>query len=278
MKNWKLDSKNKNIARLVQCYWFIQKEPDDTGHDFPKLNPDPSGTLILAPLEQPYSYKNNESTFTGSSDHWIFPNSRTLQLDHSKPFTIVGIKFHVGALYALDIKPKQPVIDQIEGVNISSLVEATNSSKLDLIEQAQTAPNKCVESLDELFEPWLSGIQLDKHSELCRRALDLLSATPVSKIGDLLHCSQRTVERSFLRTTGFTLKQCQSMNNFELMLEKLYSVDDSSINWSDIVEEFGFSDQPHLIRYIKNMIGATPNEYLKTRDLTIDTYGNFEQL
>ena len=277
MRNWKFAPKNPDIAQLVQCYWFIQKEPEDISHQFPKLNPDPSATLILAPSDQPYSYKNSCDTFSGLGEHWIFPNSQTLQLDHSMPFIIIGIKFHIGALYSLEIDPGQPVIDQVHKVNVTSLVDAGTFNKNNLMMLAQTEPQSCVESLDKLLTPWLSNTQLDKHSKLCRRALSLLSDTQVSNMGELLHCSQRTIERSFLRTTGFTLKQCQSMNNFEVILERLYSTDNNTINWFDIVEEFGFSDQPHLIRYLKSVIGVTPGDYLKKRDLTLDTYGNFEQ-
>jgi len=49
-----------------------------------------------------------------------------------------------------------------------------------------------------------------------------------------------------------------------------------SVNWADIATKFKFSDQPHLIRYLKNNIGATPGEYARQRDLSIDIYGNFE--
>ncbi len=34
---------------------------------------------------------------------------------------------------------------------------------------------------------------------------------PIAKIGKSLHCSQRTIERAFLRVTNLTLKQYQSM-------------------------------------------------------------------
>ena len=56
----------------------------------------------------------------------------------------------------------------------------------------------------------------------------------------------------------------------------LYEKDINSIDWLSVAFEFGFSDQPHLIRHLKESIGATPNQYAQQRDLTIDVYGNFE--
>lgn len=101
----------------------------------------------------------------------------------------------------------------------------------------------------------------------------MLDATPVSKLSNLLHCSQRTLERSFLRVTGLTLKQTQSMNKLEAMLEYLYQRNTGDFDWADIAFQFGFSDQPHLIRHVKKQLGLTPKTYTKERGLTIDVYG-----
>ncbi len=47
-------------------------------------------------------------------------------------------------------------------------------------------------------------------------------------------------------------------------------------DWAEIASRFGFSDQPHLIRQMKQVIGVTPSGYLNARDLVIDAYGDFE--
>ncbi|GAM67941.1 hypothetical protein JCM19236_2096 [Vibrio sp. JCM 19236] len=41
-------------------------------------------------------------------------------------------------------------------------------------------------------------------------------------------------------------------------------------------QQYGFSDQSHLIRTLKQLVNKTPSGYLKKRDLTIDIYGDFE--
>jgi len=64
--------------------------------------------------------------------------------------------------------------------------------------------------------------------------------------------------------------------NFEELLDYLHLQTNTSINWVEIAAQFGFSDQPHLIRQLKNTIGHTPGNYIKQRDLTIDVYGNFD--
>jgi AraC-like DNA-binding protein len=66
------------------------------------------------------------------------------------------------------------------------------------------------------------------------------------------------------------------MERLESLLSYLYGLKNKDISWADIAINFGFSDQPHLIRYMKQSIGNTPGEYVKIRNLTIDAYGNFE--
>ncbi len=275
MKNWKIVPQEPNVAEFVQCYWLLEKEASDTSHNYPKLNPDPSGTLIIAAEQQKYAYQNKNDNFSGQGSHWIFPNSQTMQLDHSQPFVILGIKFNIGALYSLDLPLKQPVIDQVTKVDVNLLLKIDILNKLSCL----TKENHPVESyrdlLDEILAPWLTSKLQDSHSKLCQKAILQLTNHPVSEIGPLLHCSQRTIERSFSRVTGFTLKQCQSMLRFEAILERLYAVKDADIDWLNIVDEFGFSDQSHLIRNLKSIIDETPGQYAKARDLTIDIYGDF---
>jgi AraC-like DNA-binding protein len=44
----------------------------------------------------------------------------------------------------------------------------------------------------------------------------------------------------------------------------------------DIAYQFGFSDQSHLIRYLKQYIDLTPKSYALQRGFTIDVYGGVE--
>ena len=272
MIGWKYPPKDPCIAQYVDNYWFLERTQSDASHKFPKLNPDPAGHLIIAPVEQSFQY----GSARGKGSHWLFPHSQTYKMDHSQPFQILGIKFHISALYSLAITPKQPVLDQVTEVDPEVLFGAEGFDISALLTEARDCPETGSNKLDTLLMPWLLNSFQDKHSKLSRRAVPLLADTSVSDIGELLHCSQRTLERSFVRVTGLTLKQCQSMNRLDAILEYLYQRKEEVIDWGAIAHEFGFSDQSHLIRYLKNRIGETPGTYARQRDLTIDVYGDFE--
>lgn len=274
MNHWLQSPNSPRVAQYVECYWLIEKRPDSETYQFPKLNPDPSAHLILSPHNQAYSYDLNPGIANGEGSHWLYPHRQTFELDHSKPFVHLGIKFHVGALYCLpDFSDNPLALDEVESAKGSTLLKELSMDDSGLIELARNYPQQCVEQLDAMLSPWLEQCTEDQHSKITRTALKHLDQSTISTLGEKLYCSQRTLERSFQRTTGLTLKQCQSMNRLEAMLEYLYQRESNELDWVEIAFQFGFSDQPHLIRYLKKQLGFTPKTYEKERGLTIDSYG-----
>ncbi|MBA5761468.1 helix-turn-helix transcriptional regulator [Vibrio sp. 404] len=274
MIHWLQSPKSSKVAKYVERYWLIEKQQDSEAYQYPKLNPDPCAHLIISPPCQRYHYDLNPGIATGEGSHWLYPHQQTFELDHSESFVHLGIKFHVGALYCLPKFSENPLaLDKVEPAKDSMLFKHLGINESALIELAQTNPQHCAEQLDAVLTPWLEHSVEDQHSQITRKALQYLDQTAISALGEQLYCSQRTLERSFQRVTRLTLKQCQSMNRLEAMLEYLYQRDSAELDWVEIAFKFGFSDQPHLIRYLKKQLGFTPKTYEKERGLTIDAYG-----
>jgi len=276
MKNWKVVPKNSLVAQYVECYWFLEKEAADDANNNPKLNPDPSAHLMVVKSSQNFSYQQGANTQTSRGCHWIFAHRQAYLMDHSDPFQVLGIKFKVGGLYSLALIDNTAALDSIVNVDLSELLNIDAFDIDRLIQRALTDKHAIRDALDELILPWLANHPIDQHAALTRKVLPLLETMPIQSLSTQLHRSQRTIERSFLKTTQLTLKQCQSMMRLEQVLEHLYGLDQSEINWSDVAQHFAFSDQPHLIRYLKSAIGHTPAQYAHNRDLTIDIYGDFK--
>jgi len=275
MINWLKPPKSAEVAKYIECYWLIEKDSDSNSYHHPKLNPDPSGHLIISPENQEYLYEMDSGVNSGIGSHWLFPHQQTFQLDHSKPFIHLGVKFKVGAFYSLDIPSySHPMIDVVKNLNLCNLFNNSKTCGDTLTAIARSDPNQCREVLDDLFLTWAINAKEDQHSKITRKSLLLLDSTPISELSDILYCSQRTLERSFTRVVGLTLKQCQTMNKLEAILEYLYQRETSDIDWAAVAFQFGFSDQPHLIRHLKKQIGLTPQIYAKERGLTIDIYGS----
>lgn len=279
MNYWRRTPNNVHLSKYIDCYWFLEKEVGDLSHNYPKLNPDPTTHLIIASANNPYQYDQGTLSQRGYGSHWIFPHRHTFTMDHSSPFQIIGIKFRTGALYSLEKAFSDALglaLEKIQTVDLNKWMGLDKWTINELLEESITYSENVCTKLDELFEPCIGHVREDKHSELVRQVFPLLSSTSIADIGAKLHRSQRTVERSFLRVTELTLKQCQSMIRLENILNYLYQRKADEIDWGDLAAQFEFSDQPHLIRHLKSTIGKTPGEYVLQRDLTIDIYGDFE--
>ena len=272
MIKWIQKPKKTEVARYVDCYWFLKKDDRKKSDPYPKLNPDPAGHLILSPNEQDYFYSSKYISIEGKGSHWLFPHKESFHMDHSNLSLILGVKFKIGGLYPLQLNSSRPALDQVLEADLKTLFGARAIKPANLLSLAEIDLENCCARLDELLQILFMEWQRDRHFNLTQRALELIGKTTVSKLGELLNCSQRTLERSFIKVTGLTLKQCQSMNRLEVLLEYLYLHKDT-IDWADVAYRFGFSDQPHLIRHLKNNIGATPGAYQQQRNLTIDIYG-----
>ena len=134
MINWLQPSKIPEVAKYIECYWLIEKRFDAKSLDYPKLNPDPSAHLIISPAKQNYYYNMNPGAAVGKGSHWLFPHHQTLQLDHSKPFIHLGIKFRIGAFYSLKLfSGQQPLLDCVEEVQLSKLFSEQSEGEMKLI-------------------------------------------------------------------------------------------------------------------------------------------------
>lgn len=274
MIRWLSPPKLPELRKYIETYWYLAKSSNVEGFERPKLNPDPSAHLILSLTNQAYHYGFEGKSFKGAGTHWIYPHTHTFELDHAQLFSCLGIKFKVGALYSLnELNFSQVLLNTVADQNLNTLVDKNVVSESTLLDIANCKPDLCIESLDAIFAPLIAKCHEDKHSKITRQIMPLLAEGPINQLGQKLSCSQRTVERSFLKVTGLSLKQCQSINKLESILEYLYQRKQVDIDWADIAYQFGFSDQPHLIRYLKQHIQLTPESYAEQRGFTIDVYG-----
>jgi AraC-like DNA-binding protein len=278
MIKWILKPANSEILKHVETYWFLNVAAIDKNSQYPKLNPDPAASLLVCTQQQQYRYSAADTNYFGKGSHWIYPQANTLVLDHSKPQQIIGIKFKVGGIFGLQRNIEHPITNHVECCDINNTIQSSHFDEPELLHLAMFDPESCCDLLDRLLLPWLSQRIIDKHSGLVDLAVENLPKHSIDELTEILHCTRRTLERHFLRITGLTLKQCQSMINFEALLQHIQTLDHNKIDWAELAFQFGFSDQPHLIRYVKNQIGETPAQYAQVRDLAIDRYGGVEML
>jgi len=69
--------------------------------------------------------------------------------------------------------------------------------------------------------------------------------------------SSRQLRRRFLRATGLTPKELISARRVRAAL--IDAVDDDARRWTDIAADSGFSDQAHLSREVRRLLGSSPS-------------------
>ncbi len=142
MNSWKHLPLHTAVQDFVECYWFLEKNTEDGGVESPVLNPDICAHLILASTEQSYGYESADQSWSGTGSHLILPNSRSLTLDHSSAFIIIGVKFKTGALYAMGLNKEAPDIDAVldypdcfsesaPDLNVPSLLAGKDGASID---------------------------------------------------------------------------------------------------------------------------------------------------
>ncbi|WP_394208870.1 helix-turn-helix domain-containing protein [Enterovibrio calviensis] len=265
----------KSIEHLVDWVWYLDVKQGELIEFMPQLVPNVNAHYIITPSSQTYDYQNKTNHFVGSGTHLLTPSTQTLILNDEAPLTRLGIRFTPTALYQLQQK-ESGVINQCLALDWLDHFLCPSIYQLLIVEGEKTA---ILERLEQDLLPLLDSALSDKSVSLVKKAIAFIEQHNGLLTSDHLaqECftTKRTLERAFKKTVGIGIKQYQSIVKFEALFMHLHQKPNKA-DWAEIANQFGFSDQPHLIRQMKQVIGVTPSGYLNARDLVIDAYGDFE--
>ncbi|MBC7004620.1 helix-turn-helix transcriptional regulator [Photobacterium sp. BZF1] len=265
---------------LIHQVWYLEVENSDTIEQLPQLIPNPRAHLLFTPPEQAYCYQSGSDQLSGKGSHLLTASDRILTLIDNAPLKRIGITFRPEGLYLLN-KSNLALVNQCGwfdwltpqfGQHFQQQLWQCDSKQSLIGNIKQHVGSLCFSSqIDKPFTTAQKAIALmeDSHCEAPDQYID------VNQLANLCACSRRTLERSFRQVTGLSIKKYQLMIKLELMILALYK-QQGDIDWTAFSQQFGFSDQSHLIRQLKQQLKRTPSSYLQNRDLTIDVYGDFE--
>ncbi len=73
--------------------------------------------------------------------------------------------------------------------------------------------------------------------------------------------SVRQVDRRIKRWTGQPLRELRGMGRSErAFFDAITAIEQGRVNWADIADSAGYSDQSHLCRQIRRITGFSPEE------------------
>lgn len=241
---------SKNLANLVELFWFVNWDlPNGVSHTQQNL-PDPNFHLVV---------KNNSVKI-------ITPISKKYTYTMKGNGEIIGVKFNIGAL-AKDLK--FPAITYIDKELAST--EFFNFEPSILLENLVNTNND--EDKTHILEAFLlpycspnnSKIKL-KNLQRTIKLMKLIKNTPeitsVEKLSKLTNIPVRTIQRYFKEYIGFSPKWIIRKYRLHQALEEL---ENSHACMADIVSKLGYTDQSHLIKDFKEIIGVNPTAYLSQK-------------
>ncbi|EOX4791116.1 helix-turn-helix domain-containing protein [Vibrio alginolyticus] len=273
---------------LIHQVWYLEVPEGEVIDPKPHLIPNPRAHLLFTPPEQSYSYDTGDTKLAGKGCHLLTANEHLLLLEDTAPIKRIGITFRPEGLYAIESLFSDA--SQVSAINQCEWFEWLNTAfderfqqglwLLELQDSPQCLLNYIKQHLDSLdIEPCCTKPFLASQKAVSVMDAQALRspelAMDIDEIAKQCACSRRTLERSFKQVVGLSVKQYQQMARLEQMILTLYKQQEA-IDWASFSQQFGFSDQSHLIRTLKQQLRKTPSRYLKKRDLTIDIYGDFE--
>ncbi|MFH4796428.1 helix-turn-helix transcriptional regulator [Vibrio alginolyticus] len=273
---------------LIHQIWYLEVPEGEVIDPKPHLIPNPRAHLLFTPPEQGYSYDTRDIKLAGKGCHLLTANEHLLLLEDRAPIKRIGITFRPEGLYAIESLFSDA--SQVTAINQCEWFDWLNTVfderfqqglwQLELQDSPQCLLDYIKRHLDALdiepcrIKPFLASQKaVSVMDAQALRSPEL--AMDIDEIAKQCACSRRTLERSFKQVVGLSVKQYQQMARLEQMILTLYKQQEA-IDWASFSQQFGFSDQSHLIRSLKQQLRKTPSKYLKKRDLTIDIYGDFE--
>jgi AraC-like DNA-binding protein len=116
-----------------------------------------------------------------------------------------------------------------------------------------------------IYLDWCGQWMIDDEGELINQIVDLVEADDgprrVADLATAVNMSTRALQRICMHRTGLTPKWLIQRRRLQ---DAALSLRDGRSSVADVAAELGYSDQAHLAREFKAVIGQTPSDYLRS--------------
>jgi AraC-like DNA-binding protein len=90
-----------------------------------------------------------------------------------------------------------------------------------------------------------------------------MAIQPVKAIAADALLTERTIQLRFQKYTGYSPKELLRYLRFKEVIDRLMTEEHKAINLFEIVLDFGYHDQSHLIKDFQHFLGTTPQYFIK---------------
>ena len=259
MKYFEIIESQEQLKEDILCYWQMTGKID-TSKGINSRHIPKGQNILIYNFGDPIEYPDFTQNVLSNSSFLIVPALKSSLIFNQKGIIdLFGISFKGDGFYKLIQMPVSELFVEFPK-GLRSKFEVL-FSKL----KGKSFTEK--KSIAETF--MLENISQDIKSDIFCRAIEIIDtskgAIKVNEIASQLQVSDRHIQRLFMVRMGISPKDyCKivRVNNYlEFILAK-----NTSADWMELVVEYDYHDQPHLINEVKSISRLSPGKLLNYRD------------
>lgn len=127
------------------------------------------------------------------------------------------------------------------------------SSQTDRIDILSEYILSVMQASDEASQPLISGASYFNDPLI----------QPAKAIAADADLSERTIQLRFKKYVGYSPKEMLRFLRFKQVITSLEQNPNPEIDWFDLIHDFGYHDQSHLIKDFQHFLGTSPQTFLK---------------
>ena len=258
----KLYPQDPFLRQYIDYYWVIDENNPAVKNgsmifDFPSLSPE----LVIG-LEGSFTYTYNNTTgaVNGATLFAFIEDKISIDISGVKQVVIVRFQPNGLAAFAPFTSCDIPQLKRHAIVDAKPIVDASISKLENSLDF--TSSSNLIDQLDSWFKQQFKFNKGDFLADVCP---DLDTSMSVQQLTALTGVSYSTLERRFKFESGISPKQFLMLNRFRHVMEAINSHNDT--DWFDLVVDYGYHDQNHLIKEVKRFSGFTPTELMSLHRL-----------
>jgi AraC-like DNA-binding protein len=89
---------------------------------------------------------------------------------------------------------------------------------------------------------------------------------PVKVMADKASVTERTVQMRFKKYAGYSPKELLRFLRFKQVMAFILARPKEKIDWFELIVQYGYHDQSHLIKDFKYYTGVTPKQFIKLNE------------
>lgn len=233
------------LANLVEQYWLVNWQLKNGQEHVQKNLPDPNFHL----------------TFDSQGAKLIGPVSKVYEYPMAASGFVIGVKFNPGSLNML---LDSPISDYVDKELLASKYFGSGVTEIFETGAEALTDERIVSALNKFFGRFVEPVtaqqtQVVRLLECIKNSGEIYTVAQLAQRADL---SVRSLQRLFNQYIGLSPKWLLRKYRLHEALEELEA---NTLTMIELATQLEYTDQSHLIRDFKDILGMSPAQYLSDR-------------